>query len=256
VESQLLRLLEETSAALSEADSTESALAQAVTLICRRAGWPVGHVYLPAKDAPGEFISSEFWHLEGPERFDTFRAVTSATRFSPGVGVIGRVLATRAPTWVPDVTSDPQFVRAHVERDIGVRAGVMLPVPVGRDLAGVLEFFSPDAVPPDPALLDAMALVGMQVGVCLARVRAERRVVLEDLASAVSHAVNSPLLAARNALELLEEDLAEGQTSSPFLGIARDELARVAEVMRRLRHIAGACGETAAVHELDQLLSA
>jgi signal transduction histidine kinase len=41
-----------------------------------------------------------------------------------------------------DVTQDPEFRRAQLARDIGVRAGFAFPVVVGHEVAAVLEFFA------------------------------------------------------------------------------------------------------------------
>lgn len=254
MQSDPVTLLRETAGALRDAATSADALERAVGTVCRHIGWPVGHAYLRAADSDGDLAPSDVWHLDRPERYDVFREVTRATRFRPGVGVVGQVAESGSPAWIADVTAEPRFVRA--QGAIGVRAGVLLPIPVGSDVAGVIEFFSPDAAPLDGQLLDLMALVGMQLGECFARERAARLAAFEELAAAVCHAANSPLLAARNALDLLAEDLTGGQTASPFLGIARDELARVAAVMQRLRYLSRSGHDAPGSAELDRLLSA
>ncbi len=162
-------------AAANEASSVEDALQFCVTTVCQHTGWPVGHVYLPAQDGTGELASSTIWHLEDAAKFETFRRITMATRFAPGVGMPGRVLAERQAIWITDVTKDPNFPRAQMAEDIGVKAGFGFPVLVGSEVAAVLEFYSEHAIEPDEAILEVMAHIGKQIGRVIERARAERQ---------------------------------------------------------------------------------
>jgi len=56
-----------------------------------------------------------------------------------------------------------------------------------------------------------------------------------ELAAAVAHEINNPLYAARNCLYLLEEDLPTALRDSPYMNMARDQLARIATIIERMR---------------------
>jgi two-component system NtrC family sensor kinase len=56
-----------------------------------------------------------------------------------------------------------------------------------------------------------------------------------ELAAAVAHEINNPLYAARNCLYLLEEDLPPALRDSPYMNMARDQLARIATIIERMR---------------------
>ena len=62
---------------------------------------------------------------------------------------------------------------ARRRREEGIRAVVAFPVRVGREVAGVLEFFSDLPLPRDAALLEVMANLGTQVGRVVERARAQ-----------------------------------------------------------------------------------
>jgi two-component system NtrC family sensor kinase len=65
--------------------------------------------------------------------------------------------------------------------------------------------------------------------------QAARLAAVGQLAAAVAHEINNPLYAARNSLYLLEDDLPPDMRDSPYLGIARDQLARIARIIERMR---------------------
>jgi two-component system NtrC family sensor kinase len=56
-----------------------------------------------------------------------------------------------------------------------------------------------------------------------------------QLAAAIAHEINNPLYAARNCLYLLEQDLPAAAAQSPYLSLAREQLARIARIIERMR---------------------
>ena len=128
-------------------------------------------------EAAADLATSGIWHLDDAETFETFRSVTEATRFDTGVGLPGRVLASGEAAWIFDVTKDPNFPRAKLATDIGVRAGAAFPVMVGAKVAAVLEFFSAEAVEAHPPLMEVMAQIGTQLGRVIERTRAEQALI-------------------------------------------------------------------------------
>ena len=87
----------------------------------------------------------------------------------------GRVLVGGEPAWIVDVTKDPNFPRAKLAEDIGVRSGFALPVLIGRDVREVLEFFSDEVVDPDESLLQMLVSVGTQLGRVVERKEADEQ---------------------------------------------------------------------------------
>jgi GAF domain-containing protein len=132
-------------------------------------------VYLAGEDVSGDLVPTKLWHMDDPMRHEAFRQVTEAMRLAPGVGLPGRVLKTHKPAWIIDARNDPNFPRARAAHDVGLRAGFAFPVMVGTEVVAVLEFFAPDPVPPDEALLDVMVHVGTQLGRVIERKRASDR---------------------------------------------------------------------------------
>jgi PAS domain S-box-containing protein len=182
---EFLQLNQVITRAANEAASVEEAMQTAVDRVCAHTGWPVGHAYL-FDDTLGDLAPTRIWHLNNAEQFEAFRRVTETTRFSSGLGLPGRVLASGAPAWIVDVTKDPNFPRAQLATEIGVKAGMAFPVLVGKEVLAVLEFFSDTAAEPDPSLLSVMTQIGTQLGRVLERTRAE-----EDLVAAREEAMTA-----------------------------------------------------------------
>lgn len=174
-EHRFVRLLQAVAVAANEARTVEDAFLHCLDRICKHTGWPVGHVYMAGEDLTGDLVPTKLWHMDDPLRYEVFRRVTETTRLAPGVGLPGRVLATHKPAWIVDVRNDPNFPRAGMAYDIGLRAGFGFPVVVGTEVVAVLEFFATEPAAPDEALLDVMVHVGTQLGRVIERKRAGAR---------------------------------------------------------------------------------
>ena len=173
-ETEFKHLLKDVAVAANEAVFLEDAVQVCLDNVCKLTGWPVGHLYLFDEDA-GELIPTEVWHLDEPERFATFKSITEATRFLPGIGLPGRVLTSGQPAWIVDVNKDPNFPRAKLANNLGVKAGFGFPILTGKKVVAVLEFFSTEAIEPDDALLEVMVNIGTQLGRITERKRAEEK---------------------------------------------------------------------------------
>ena len=159
--------------AANRASAVAEAMQVALDEICRYAAWPVGHLCLLADDTGGELLSTDVWHLDDPERFAAFVRATEGRRFPAGVGLPGRVLASGEPAWIEDLGSDANFPRMQTGAALGLAGGFAFPLMAGRDVVGVLEFFSPDPLVADARLLELMAQIGTELGRVVERNRAE-----------------------------------------------------------------------------------
>jgi len=175
-----LQLTEMITRAANEATSLDAAMQMALDQVCAHTGWPVGHLYT-LDELTGDLAPGGIWHIDDTDKFATFRRVTEATRFAQGVGLPGRVLASGKAAWIEDVTKDPNFPRAQLATDLGVKGAFAFPVLIGREIAAVLEFFSEDTAEPYEPLLEVMAQIGTQLGRVIERERSEERAISERL---------------------------------------------------------------------------
>ena len=112
------------------------------------------------------------WH-GGAEKLEKFAELSRSTQFPKGKGLPGRVWESREPTWIHDVTLDPNFPRAAGASEAGLRGGFAFPLFAGRAINGVIESFSYETAMPDDDLLKLVEALGSQIGLFIERRRIE-----------------------------------------------------------------------------------
>jgi PAS domain S-box-containing protein len=165
-------LLKDVASTANAAPTVEAVLRVAVEGIARYLGWPVGHVYGADEQAPQRLVSLDIWYLEDPGKFRLFMEETARTVFTPGVGMIGRVLESRKPLWIEDMALHPDFLRKQFADALPVRGAFGFPVIVGGEVTAVLEFFSDRRQSTNVSLMDLMAEIGKQIGIVIERKKA------------------------------------------------------------------------------------
>ncbi|MDP4025292.1 response regulator [Methylobacterium sp. NEAU 140] len=166
-------LLQVAATAANEAASVEEAVRVCLRCVSEHTGWPLGHAYALAEEGGRDLLPTGYWHCDAPERFARFRAVTQETRFAPGQGLAGRVLAAGGPVWFLEGGPEPDAARGAAALAEGIGAGFGFPVTIGRETVAVLEFLAPAGTAPSEALLGVMANIGAQIGRVIERKRVE-----------------------------------------------------------------------------------
>jgi two-component system, sensor histidine kinase and response regulator len=157
--------------ALAEFRSLREAERSVLQAICEALRWDHGGVWR-VDPSRGVMRCAVTWSAPGAS-FPEFEKVSRESSFPRGIGLPGRVWATRQPFFAPDVVHDENFPRAPVASREGLHAALGFPVLVGGEVAGVLEFFSREICRPDDELLEMLATIASQIGQFLERKRAE-----------------------------------------------------------------------------------
>jgi diguanylate cyclase (GGDEF)-like protein/PAS domain S-box-containing protein len=170
---QLLTLEHTVTRCLADAESVSAALTAAIRAICETEGWEYG----------------QYWRLDEKAdvlRFDGFWVTPSADAairsffeksrdvvFHRGVGLMGRVWESGEPLWVADISTDSRVLRKDIVRETGLRGAFRFPVTWRGKTIGVFDFASRQIREPDTRLLQAIHVIGSQIGQFLQRQRAE-----------------------------------------------------------------------------------
>ena len=133
--------------------------------------WAMSALWL-FDETNGLLVCRSVWHGED-EKLAPFVELSRATQFPKGAGLPGRVWESKEPTWIHDVTIDPNFPRARGALEAGLRGGFAFPLFAGRAINGVIELFSRQAALPDDDMLKLVEALGSQVGLFIERRRIE-----------------------------------------------------------------------------------
>ncbi len=213
-EAAINELLQGIAVAANNAQTVHDAFQVGLDRVCAFMNWPVGHVYLKH----GNLLKpTGWWHDADPNRFAEFRDVTSTLEFSPGAGMLGRVLASGHATWLVNLNGDSSFMHAEQAAAAGLISGFAFPVMIEDEVVAALEFYAERQEAADPHLLTLMANIGTQLGRVIERERA-RKAILEQAEQVRSLSIRDELTGLHNR--------------RGFLELARHQL-RLAERMRR-----------------------
>lgn len=168
-----VQLLQEVASAANAAQTVETVIRVALERICEHGGWQVGHLYLVSEQSPESLLSTGVWHVTNPIRYNALMRMTDAVVWKKGVGLVGKVFEQGRPAWVQDIRSDPRFILTNVAVSLGIRSSFALPILIGAEVVGALEFFSEHQIEPDERWLDVMQNVGAQLGRVIERKRAQ-----------------------------------------------------------------------------------
>src|SRR6188508_1689365 len=131
-ESPYQQILFDTARALAESPTLVEAAPRMLEAVCEGLGWRYGALW-EVDRARNVLQCVGMWQPESLP-FKEFAAATLETTFAPGIGLPGRVWASRKPAWIPDVTRDANFPRAPVAERAGLHAAFCLPILQGTSV--------------------------------------------------------------------------------------------------------------------------
>jgi PAS domain S-box-containing protein len=218
--------------ALANADSVPDAMSSILRTVCETLGWQVGELWLVDRDA-GLLRLLEAWSTPhgGDEEF--MRASRTWT-FPQGVGLPGNVWATREAIWLQDLAAAPGIPRVDLATRAGLHAILAVPIRLGDEVLGVMQFIARTIESPDGPLLDLLGIAGNQIGQFIGRKRAEEeraellvreQAALADaeaaismrdqLVASVSHDLKNPLSAISGQVQVLQLLATRGRDELP-----------------------------------------
>ena len=158
-------------AVLASARDLDAAAPAVLSAICKALEWQVGALWL-VDQHDRRLRCFDLW-AEPHRPVAAFAARSRELAFGPGIGLPGRVWASKSPAWIPNVVSDTNFPRAEIASREGLHGAFAFPILLDNECLGAIEFFNRTVLPPDPDLLQTMSTVGNQVGQFIGRKREE-----------------------------------------------------------------------------------
>ena len=155
---------------LAEYPSSDSVLRETLSAICRALDWKLGILWDVDTAADALHLAASWCEREEWSEF-----VRQSERFSfkRGIGLPGRVWATKQPVWILELSDDRNFPRLAFAKQHGLLSGAAFPVIARHEVIAVMEFFSTEIESPDQELLDTFMTIGYQMGQYLERTYAQ-----------------------------------------------------------------------------------
>jgi PAS domain S-box-containing protein len=162
-------LLREMTAAIAGASTVQDAIELVLREICSLTGWPLGQAWMRADSSYLE--CSPAW-CAASDDFESFRERSASMTFEAGVGLPGRAWSTGRPIWVKDLRSE-DLPRGPFALEVGIVAGIAVPVLAGREVVAVLEFLMTESRASDGHFLALVSTTAAQLGSLVQRKQAE-----------------------------------------------------------------------------------
>lgn len=206
--SEEIQLLQTITQAISEAPDFHSALYVALSKVCEATSWDLGEAWVESADGTVLEYSTAWYSSksaktsevrsmndettsveegEQTESFETlaltletsireFRRQSEAFTFARHRGLPGKVWSSREPVWIRDVSIEPDtfFLRSHLAKACGLRAGFGVPILADDQVLAVLVFFMFESRQEDRRLVELITAVAAQLGAVIQRKQVER----------------------------------------------------------------------------------
>ncbi len=168
---QLQALEHAVNRSLADADNATAAVQAAIRAICETEGWECGR-YLRVDERAGVLRCVEAWGIQ-TEAIERFLSSSRGVTYAPGAALAGRVWQSGQPLWLADVGKDARAAQISLIREIGLRGAIFFPVMAEGKTIGVLAFNSREVREPEERLLQAIRVIGSQIGQFLQRKEGE-----------------------------------------------------------------------------------
>jgi PAS domain S-box-containing protein len=152
---------------LADAANATAAVQAAIRAICETEGWECGRYFHPDEKA-GVMRFGVAWGVPS-EAVDRYIAGSRDITYAPGVGLLGRVWQSGQPLWISDLLKDTRVSQPKLARDTGMHGAFVFPVISEGKAIGALAFNSREVRERDDRLMQAISVIGSQIGQFLQR---------------------------------------------------------------------------------------
>ncbi len=187
---------------LASSPSIQDAVPRVVEELAKGLEWEVGAHWAVVDD--NTLSCDTFW---SHKKFDagSLESLTRELGLKATEGLPGKVLATRLPQMIKDISAEDSSYRTEVAADAGLRASIAIPLVRESDLVGVIELFTTQELAHDEELMQILAVISSQVGQFISRRAAEEESekIKDEFFSLVSHELRTPLTSVIGYTEML-----------------------------------------------------
>jgi PAS domain S-box-containing protein len=156
---------------LSESTDFVESARRILQVTCVGLKWDAGGLWILDHDA--QVLRCVDFFTAPSITINEFETLTRRTAFKKGEELPGRIWESGEPARIDNVVEDSNLPLAAVARREGLHGAFGFPLLLGREVLGVLGFFSREIMEPDEELLQLVGGIGRQIGQFTKRKRAE-----------------------------------------------------------------------------------
>ncbi len=200
--------------AIFESQDFETALLVALQKVCEVTGWNLGEAWIPHLN--GSVLECRNWY-SSESSLEEFTKASQEFKFTPGVGLPGRIWDSKQPEWRLDVSMEPSniYPRFQLAKQFGLKAALGIPIVVEDNVLAILVFYMFEAHEKDEQLIELIC-ASTELGLFMQRKRVEDEVLTElkkekelselksRFISMTSHEFRTPLCTILSSTDLLE----------------------------------------------------
>lgn len=187
-----LGLLQALAMAISTAQDFESALSSVLRHVCHATGWTLGEAWLPRADGVG-LERSPAWYCGAANVQEMLQEHTEQVTCLPGIGLIGRVWASKKAAWMRDLRFESQ--PGSAAGPLGLNAAVAIPVLARDEAMAVIAFYMEVPRDEDAQLMELISTVAAQLGPMIQRKQLEdAHALLASIVESMQEAIVSTTL--------------------------------------------------------------
>jgi PAS domain S-box-containing protein len=157
--------------ALAESECLPDALERMLRIICTDLSWDLGVVRFLQMD--WQVLTCELAWVAPESGLSGLVAQVQETALARGQGLPGRVWEIGKPLWISDCTTKTSALGRIGVIEAGCRSALCVPILLGNQFLGTLEFFSLAQQKIDQELLQILMVIGNQIGQFAERKKAE-----------------------------------------------------------------------------------
>jgi GAF domain len=141
-------------------------LKEVLEVVCVATGWNVAEAWIVNEDKTVLECSSAYYTTTSG--LEKFRKLSEKMFFASGIGLPGRVWSSKRPEWDADVSemSENLFLRASIARQVGIKAGLGIPVLDRGEVRAVMVFYMLERKEQDRSLVD-LILAAIELGLLM-----------------------------------------------------------------------------------------
>ena len=217
---------------LADAESASAGLKAVMRSICETEGWELGR-YFRADERAGLLRFEEFWCVFDPALLGFVEASREMT-FQTGSGLMGLAWEKGEALWSTDAAGDHRMHQSDAARNARIQGAFVIPIVSAGRRMGVIAFSSRKAREPEERLMQAMRVIGSQIGQFLSRQEQQRHIARLNRIYAVLSGINSTIVRVRSREELFREAcriaVGAGGFKMAWLGLVQAKEGRLGPV--------------------------